>query len=192
MLSNLLIGINDRGTFLLSGGTLAAGTSSVNSGMILGDNGSIGMFLQSGGTDSIVSAANGMTLVLGDSVGSTGLYSLTGLGSTLMVNGSTYVGGTNTSSAGIGLFNISGGSAAITGTLKVEHRRNPGQPHGWRFEHWQRWIRPAHLLIQLDRRDAGDYRIRWFCNRHGCAAGQHIVARRHPDIECPQWPVVRR
>ena len=120
VLSNLLIGIEDSGTFLLNGGSLAAGTTSNTFGMILGDNtGAIGTFVQTGGSDTIYSAAGGSTLSIANAVGGSGFYSLSGQNSTLTVNGNAAVGGSNTSSGGAGSFYVSGGTATITGTLKV-------------------------------------------------------------------------
>jgi fibronectin-binding autotransporter adhesin len=91
------------------------GTVSVGGSEIVGNVGT-GLLNQSGGTNTI---SGGNTLYLGYADGSTGTYMLT-RGGTLSVSGNEYVGGGGGANGGLnggglGIFNQSGGTNAITG-----------------------------------------------------------------------------
>jgi hypothetical protein len=96
------------GVYLLSGtGVLSAGSPEY-----VGNEGA-GNFNQSGGTNTVATA-----LYLAYSSGSTGTYVLSG--GTLTVNGSAYVGGSNTGPGGMGILAVSNtGVVNISGTLAV-------------------------------------------------------------------------
>jgi autotransporter-associated beta strand protein len=126
--TELQLGIATSGTFLLSGGTLTVGTEAPPLGLVAGNSGSpgIGTFIQTGGTSTLYSAGNDSSLLLGYAGGTVGTYSLAGPSAALNVVGNAYLGGSNSSGGGVGLLNISAGTATITGTLKIWNTAGSG------------------------------------------------------------------
>jgi MYXO-CTERM domain-containing protein len=108
------------GNYILTGTTSALTVSGANAGVeYIGDAG-LGDFLQSGGTNTV-----GSSLVIGNNVGSSGTYLLSG--GLLQVNGNSYVGGNSGGAAGAGTLTVyNSGQLSVAGTLQVW---NPGRVH---------------------------------------------------------------
>ncbi len=103
----LELGVNSGagGAYIMSGGTLSLFNE------IIGSAGS-GTFTQSGGTVSIFNN----NLDIANSITGSGNYQLIG-GTFLTTN--AYIGGNSGASGGAGVFNIQGGSATVTGAMKI-------------------------------------------------------------------------
>ena len=99
------------GTYNLSGGTLAVTPTSDEQ---IGYD-STGAFYQTGGTHTLGSASLPRNLDIG--VGASGIYSMTNTTAVLTVNGNVNLG-TSTSGA-TGQFNLSAGTATVTGSTAV-------------------------------------------------------------------------
>ena len=112
-----------QGTYNLSGtGALSAGTEFVGSGNLITNNSNLGIFNQSGGTNTV----NG-TLTVGDNINfpsnffSHSTYNLSGTGVLSAANEvvGTISGFYNPNQPGLGLFNQTGGTNTVSGTLSV-------------------------------------------------------------------------
>jgi hypothetical protein len=94
------------GTYVLSNGSLSAGTEQI------GNNGA-GTFMQTGGTNTFSNSFN-----IGASAGSTGVYSLGG--GVLSGSGGIYIGGSSAGAAGSGALNVNqNGTLNASGTVTV-------------------------------------------------------------------------
>ncbi len=101
------------GKYNLQGGALT-----VAGNEYVGFNGK-GAFNQTGGTHTIGSTSANKNLYLGFNLGSNGTTTLNNPAAQLTVNGSAYIGGSDTAAKGFGLLNIQSGTMTIANTLKV-------------------------------------------------------------------------
>ncbi len=112
--------VNFTGSSFTAGSmTIPSGTTNLSGGKLLttqntsiGVNGGTDVFTQSGGV-----FATGGEFDLATNIGSSGTFDLTA--GMFLTAANAYVGVTSSGSGGTGVMNISGGSATISGTLKV-------------------------------------------------------------------------
>ena len=98
--------------------SLTSGNLTVNGVQQVGGLG-VATFTQSGGTNRIISGPNPYVgLYVGTGSGGSGTYALSGSG-LLSVTGDAFIGGFDAGPGGTGVMNLSGGTATISGTMKV-------------------------------------------------------------------------
>jgi hypothetical protein len=110
-------GTSSTGTYNLSGGNiLITGNGFIARGLYIGWNGT-GAFNQTGGTVTVGSSFTA-NMFVGFSSG-VGTYTISDPSASVIVNGSTYIGGTSVTAQGVGVLNFSAGSMNVSGTLKL-------------------------------------------------------------------------